>query len=145
MPQAQLLQTQHLRTKVQEYSGVIPPPDLLQQFDAYRPGTGARLIQWAEDEQLHRRAMDAQAQAANIELQMQHLALAKQQQTSEFESDRIGQLAGLVVCVLCVCAAAWLGSMGHTAVPVALAAVPSGAIVLAFRNKLSGRRQKPQD
>jgi len=59
--------------KHSEYSGQIPPPHLLRDFDDLIPGTAARIIQWAEDEQRHRHNLERSAQAANIHAQRQQL------------------------------------------------------------------------
>ena len=41
------------------------------------PGTAARLIQWADYEQAHRRRLESEAQAANIKAQQRQLAIAE--------------------------------------------------------------------
>jgi uncharacterized membrane protein len=129
-------------TELQQYSGQIPPPALLRDFDTLVPGTAARLIQWAEDEQLHRRRLESDAQAANINAQQRQLAMNEYQSRSVFRSDMFGQALGFLVCAMCVAGAVWLGLAGQTASAVALAAIPTGAVLLAFRNNVFGK--KPQ-
>ena len=51
------------------YSGQVPPPEILEGFDRLVPGTAARIIAWAEEEQSHRHRLEHDAQAANIESQ----------------------------------------------------------------------------
>ncbi len=125
----------------QEYHGVIPPPLILQQFDDLIPGTAARLIQWAEDEQRHRQMLERDAQVANIEAQKKQLAIAERQARAIFLSDALGQCLGFVVCLGCVVGAIWTAVAGQTAVAIALAALPTAAVIQAFRARwLEGKR-----
>lgn len=49
----------HRATRVSKtYSGPIPPPDMLQEYDLALPGTADRIISMAERQQHHRFAMD---------------------------------------------------------------------------------------
>ena len=52
---------QQLVIQQSQYTGQIPHPDILKQFDQLIPGTGAKLIRWAEEEQEHRRSMERAA------------------------------------------------------------------------------------
>lgn len=129
----------------QEYHGVIPPPLILQQFDELIPGTAQRLIQWAEDEQRHRQSLEREAQAANIDAQRRQLAVAERQARAIFFSDALGQCLGFVVCLGCVAGSIWTALAGHTAVAIALAALPTAAVIQAFRaGMLGSRRAEPQ-
>lgn len=122
-----------------QYQGQIPPPSLLRDFDEIVPGTSVKLIQWAEDETAHRRKMESQAQEANIASQRRQLEIAAYQSKATFRSDLLGQAAGLLVCLCCVIGAIWVGALGYTAVAVALCAIPTAAVVQAFRVSLLKR------
>ena len=43
----------------QSFSGPLPPPDILRQFDEVVPGAAERIIKMAEDQSLHRRSLEA--------------------------------------------------------------------------------------
>lgn len=129
-----------ITTELQQYSGQIPPPDLLRSFDALIPGTAARLIQWAEDEQAHRRRLESDAQAANIVAQQRQLAVNEYQSHGVFRSDMVGQLCGFAVCLACVAGVVWLGIAGQTGPAIALAAIPTGAVIMAFRSNLFAKK-----
>jgi uncharacterized membrane protein len=123
----------------QQYSGSIPPPSMLGDFDALVPGTAARLIQWAEDEAIHRRRLESEGQAANINAQSRNLELAEYQSKAIFKAELIGQLCGLVVCLGFLGGSIYAGVKGNTPLAVALAAFPAATVVYAFRGKIFGK------
>jgi uncharacterized membrane protein len=126
-----------------EYSGAIPPPAMLERFDELLPGTAARIIQWAEDEQQHRQQLEREAQAANVQSQQQQLEISAYQQRAVFRSDMVGQVLGFIVCVGSISGSIILGVNGHTAVAAALAVIPTAAIVQAFRvGAFSSKKQE---
>lgn len=140
LPQHQFLLEQHA------YQGQIPPPALLREFDAVQAGTSAKLIQWAEDEQAHRRTLEIGAQEANIASQKRQLDIAERQSSAQIElatyqakavklSDVLGQLLGFSVCAGCAVGSYLLAMAGNTGGAVALAAIPTAAIVQSFRGK----------
>lgn len=128
--------------QIQKYAGAIPHPDILERFDEVIPGTAAKIIKWAEDEQQHRRAMESQAQAANIDAQARQVAIAEYQMRGVFRSDMVGQVFGLIVCVACIAGAIWLAVMGQASVAIALSVIPTGAVIYAFRGNLFSRKPK---
>jgi uncharacterized membrane protein len=125
-----------------EYSGSIPPPDLLRGFDDLVPGSAARIIAWAEDEQRHRHRMESGAQSANIDAQRRQIDLQSAQARAIFRSDMVGQVFGLVVCLSCIGGAVLLGLSGHPWVAGALCAIPTGAVIYAFRGHLFATQGK---
>ena len=132
-PTGQPAATTQVDVRQTEYSGQIPPPYLLRQFDEVIPGTAARIIQWAEDEQSHRHRLEREAQAANIAVQQRELDNIRDHSRAVIRSDLVGQVMGFVVCLSCAGAGAVLGWMGHTAIGIALVAIPTAAVVQAFR------------
>ena len=42
----------------QSFSGQLPPPDILRQFDEVVPGAAERIIKMAEDQSTHRRELE---------------------------------------------------------------------------------------
>jgi uncharacterized membrane protein len=137
-------QTAISTTHLQQYSGQIPPPDMLRGFDQVQPGTAARLIQWAEDEQQHRQQLEREAQAANIQAQERQLSINRRQVDGAFRSDMVGQIFGFLVCMVCVGSATYLASLGQIAVAIALAAIPTGAVIFAFRGQIFGKSRDPK-
>jgi uncharacterized membrane protein len=125
------------------YSGQIPPPEMLLQFNQVAPGTAERLIQWAEDETKHRHHLEASAQAANIDAQKRQLEIADRQVAAVFRSDMVGQLSGLLVCLACVVLSFICAMHDHPVAATALAAVPCAAIIQAFRGNVFARKPSP--
>lgn len=117
---------------VTHYEGAIPHPEILRGFELQVPGSAARLIKQAEDESAHRRKLELMTIDANISAQQQQLDLGSQQTKSVFRSDLIGQISGLIVCLLAIVAAVFLGLEGHDGLAAIIAAIPTAAIIKAF-------------
>lgn len=117
---------------------------MLQQYDAARPGTSDLLIRWNEEEQAHRRRLDTLAIEANIQAQKRQSELAAKQVEAQREalmyqaqtvrgSDTRGQYQGLFLSLVALAGAIYLAMNGQPWVAGILAAIPSAAIVQAFR------------
>lgn len=126
--------------QTQVYQGAIPHPDVLRGFDELVPGTAQRLIQLAEDESLHRRSLETAAMQANIEAQQRSLAIGEYQSKAVFRSDTIGQASGLIVSILCIAGAIY--ARNETAIALALAALPTAAVIKAFAIKKAEQTNK---
>ena len=65
-------------THSQSFSGPLPPPQVLQEYNAAHPGLANRIVQMAENEQAHRHLIESTALAGSInaEKRGQHYALA---------------------------------------------------------------------
>jgi len=61
----------------QQFSGPLPPPHILGEYDNVQAGLAARIVEMAEKEQAHRHGIEAQALSASIstEKRGQHYAL----------------------------------------------------------------------
>lgn len=90
------------------------------------------MIQWVEDESIHRRKMDSSALEANIEAQRRQLDIADRQNKAVFRSDLLGQTFGLVVALACIGGAVYLATIGNDVAPGILAAMPTAAVIRAF-------------
>lgn len=134
--QVQLTQQQHI------YEGPIPPPEVLRGYEAVQPGAAERILRMAEVEAEQRQRREAGALQANIETQKRQLALAELQTKSTFRSDMIGQGCGLIVCLLSIAGAIYLGVNGHEWLGGALAGIPTAAVVKAFVIDKHSRQQK---
>ena len=130
--QPHLTQNNH---SVKKYQGPIPPPEVIQELDALVPGTAAQLIKLIVDESEHRRTLESKAMDANIISQQQQLELNLRQSRAVFRSDVIGQISGLIVCILSIVAAVFLGLEHHEGLALAIAAIPTAAIIKAFTIK----------
>lgn len=126
------------------YQGDIPPPALLRQFDDMVPGTAARLIGWAEAEAEHRRAMERDSLQGNLAAQAAQVEIARYDSKATFRGAVLGQLCGLAVCILCVAGAIWEGDQGNTGVAIALAAIPTAAVIRSFGVTLPSFGRKPK-
>jgi uncharacterized membrane protein len=101
-------------------------------FDELVPGTAQKLIELAISESGHRRDLETKAVDANIAAQRLQLDIASRQNWIVFASDTIGQFMGFLMSAMCIGGAVWMGLHEHEAVALALAAVPTAAIVKAF-------------
>lgn len=117
---------------VTHYEGAIPHPDILREMDNLVPGTAAKLIKLAEDESVHRRKLEVMAMEANIEAQQRQLDFNERQYKAVFKSDLIGQIAGFLICLTSIAAAVYLGISQHEGLAVAIAAIPTAALIKAF-------------
>jgi uncharacterized membrane protein len=79
----------------------FPPPDVLAKFDAILPGMAKRVVRMAEDEAIHRRAIESEAlkhQASDVR--------------GFRRSELVGQIFGLVIGSLAMLSAAYCGVHG---------------------------------
>jgi uncharacterized membrane protein len=121
-----------VQSQTQVYQGPVPHPSLLKQFDDIVPGTAARMIALAEDESRHRRHQEELVNSGNIAAQAKQLAIADYQTKAVFRSDMIGQIAGIAVSLSCIAGAVYLATQGQWKVAIALAALPTAAVIQAF-------------
>lgn len=88
-------------TEQRAFSGPIPPPDVLEHYDAISNGLANRIVAMAENEQAHRRELDISTLDAN-----------KGIANKEFSERRIGQVFGLIIGISGLACAAYLGYLG---------------------------------
>lgn len=118
--------------QTQVYQGAIPHPDILRGFDDLVPGTAERLIDLAHSESLHRRQLEIMAIEANVTAQHKQLEIAEFQSKAVFWSDTLGQICGVIVSLFCIGGAIWLAMNNKMEVAIALAAIPTAAVIKAF-------------
>jgi len=92
------------------YSGPIPPPDMLQQYDEIYPGLSKQIVDNAFSETTHRQGLE------------------KDVVPHELSRLKRGQWFGFVIAILGIAAAVYLGAIGQTTV----AAVLGGSTVLGL-------------
>jgi len=83
-----------LEQRTEIFSGPLPPPAILRQYDEIQPGFAERLLRLTEDEANHRRQVTARAQRYEL-----------------FETT-LGQVFGLLVALAALGATVWLGVLG---------------------------------
>lgn len=109
----------------QQWSGPLPPPAALEQFDRIIPGGAARILTMAEAEQAHR-------------VEMERAAI-----TIEGKSITRGQWLGWGLATTAVVGAIWTGLVGvHWAIPCALVGVP---ILGAVKAIVEARHDRSDD
>lgn len=59
--------TQVVKRTTEAFSGPIPHPDILQKYDLLVPGAAAQLIKMAQEEAIHRRAMESKQLDSDID------------------------------------------------------------------------------
>ncbi|MCH7520384.1 MAG: DUF2335 domain-containing protein [Candidatus Marinimicrobia bacterium] len=97
------------------WSGPMPPPEQLQEFENIVPGSAERILIMAENQQDHRKLAESTILSANI-----------------LDTQR-GQYLGSAVSVLAICGAVLAVYLGaHPVVSVALVGVPLVAVVKAL-------------
>lgn len=69
------------------YSGPIPPPDALAQYEKIQPGAADRILKMAEKQQEHRMALETKAIGGQV------------------DQSKRGQIFGFIVIFLCIGAA----------------------------------------
>lgn len=112
----------HVAQRTEIWSGPLPPPTVLQQYDDIHTGFAERLLRLTEEEAQHRRRVTVRAQRYEI-----------------FEAT-MGQLFGLLVALAAFGTAAWLGFLGH---PTAAATV-GGTTIAGLVGVFVAGRERPE-
>lgn len=108
------------------FSGPIPPPNLLQEYDKAFPGSAERIVKMAEVEQAHRHAREH----AEAELQISIHNGIKLETT-------LGQFFALIIGVVAIIAGTIAGVHGAQFVGTVIGGGGVGGLVTAF---IVGRR-----
>ena len=116
------------RSEFTAFSGPIPPPDLLKQYDEIEPGRAARLLNLAEDQSRHR------------------MELEKKIVDSDIRRSWAGLAGGLVVCLAVVAVGALAVTQsqavaGSTMIVGAITAL-AGCFVYGTRSQRIEREHK---
>ena len=92
------------------WTGPLPPPDILQQYDAVVPGAANRILMMAENLRQHR--IDMMKAASDREDKA--LSLVDKTLSGDASRSKLGLWLGFVVVLVCIGTAAWLASTGKT-------------------------------
>jgi len=108
---ATLVSVSHSSTR---FSGPIPPPAMLKEYDDLLPGAADRILKMAENQQSHR------------------LVLEKEAVTSELFRSKLGMLCGFVVALAGIGAGVAIALVGGTDVAKVAGGVVSGTTLLGM-------------
>jgi uncharacterized membrane protein len=105
---------------------------LLQGFDVVLPGTAKRILELAIAESEHRRTLELSITQANIAAQQSNSALMHSQSKHSAFGDTLGQILGFTTCAACIAASVYTATIGHELLALALAAIPTAAVIKAY-------------
>jgi len=111
-------------TITRKYSGPLPPPEILAEYEELLPGASQRVFEHMEREQAHRHLMDNRDQDSRDETE-----------GNLYTTARRGQTMAFIVTLVMVGAACGLAAYGFTAAAVAIGGLGLGQIVLGFLNQ----------
>lgn len=122
-----------IRAELQTHSGPLPSPKQLQEYEKCSKGTVNRIIKMAEDDARHRREMEAQLIASQIE-----------DEKAERRERARGQYCAVLVCTLFLGASAAIAIFADA--PIAGSLLTGGTLVTVigffFAQKREESRQK---
>lgn len=105
-------------TQTQQWTGPLPPPAALEQFNGIIPNGAERIMRMVEEEQAHR------------------IAHENTRQDAEIKANRRGHWMGSGITVLAIAAAAVGGYLGvHPAICVAIVGLPIATIIKSMFGK----------
>ncbi len=114
----------------QQFSGPIPPPELLRKYEELIPGAADRIMSMAERQGSHRQTLESQVINSNI------------------ANERLGKILGFIICVLAISGGIYAVVLGKSAMGIAAIVAPLGALVAVFiygkseqKKNLKGRQQ----
>lgn len=84
-----------------DFSGPIPPPRLLAEYEEICPGLADRIVSMAEKESAHRHTMDGQSLSADIDIQRKM-----------FQEARVGQICALSIGITAIIAGTYAATHG---------------------------------
>lgn len=118
--------TLHSITHSQSFSGPLPPPQVLQQYNAAHPDLANRIVQMAENEQTHRHLIENKALEGSI------------------KAEERGQCYALAICIVVVLASFGVIWKGYEISGSILAGGTLSTLAYVF---ITGRKEKriPED
>ena len=112
------------------YSGPIPPPRMLAQYDQITPGLASRLVAHAESEAQHRREMERLIIDAQIEDRKHY-----------YREARCGQICALIITLAALATGSYTALNGHEVAGSVIGIGGIGGIVTTFI--LGSNRHRP--
>ena len=119
-------QTKQVRveTQVATFSGPLPPPKLLQDYEAIQPGFAERIVKMAEQEADHRRLQETKALDTDIVLNHK-----------DFTERKTGQFLAFAIVIIMAFVGAYLALNGSEIAGSVFGGPAIVSIVGAFLNK----------
>lgn len=119
-----------------QFSGILPPPELLKQYDKICPGLADRIMKMAEGEAAHRHSLDKATLDANINFHK-----------NQFVEARIGQFCALLIGLTTILSGAYMATHGAK---LAGGVIGSGGViglvsVFIFGRKYTAEKQKEEN
>jgi len=124
MDSARTLSILRRQQVTQTYSGPLPPPQILKEYDEIAPGTAARIIAQAEMQTAHR------------------IEIEKKSINSEIRRSNWGLVAGFVVAMTCIIGGCLLVYEGHDAAGTTIATGSVAALVGVFLYGTATRKKE---
>ena len=119
------------------WSGPLPPPDLLAQFEAVLQGLANRIVSMWERQQAHRIRMESSA-----------LGIDRKIVIADIIQTYLGTILGFIFAMAFLAVGAWLITKGHRWVGLPIGLLPPGVIFSLFAYQFgpwSKRRQREQN
>jgi len=104
----------HFAITAQQFSGPIPPPELLRKYEELVQGAADRIISMAEKQSNHRQILESQVINSNI------------------GNERLGMILGFLICVLAISGGIYAVVQGKNATGIAAIVTPLVALVAVF-------------
>ena len=131
-PSANVLVAQQIR---QQFSGPLPHPATLREYDEIVPGAAKEIIQSFTAEGNHRRARE-----------LREVAMCEDWARADIGLQKRGQILGFIIAVIGVGGGLYVAATGSPAAGAAVSSVSLAAIVLAFlRQRQMGSAEPEED
>ena len=104
-----------------QFTGPLPPPGILEQYEKICPGASTRIMDAAHAESVHRQTLESTALGANVEAMRRQYAEA-----------RLGQVFALIIALVFVLVGGYVSIHGQPWSGTILGSVGLGGIVTAF-------------
>lgn len=106
------------------FSGPLPPPEVLKEYNEAVPDAAERILRMAEGQTAHRQ---------NLETKVV---------TSDIWKSYAGVVAAFVIVITALVVGGWVAAIGQWQAAIAIAGLPTAAIVWAFIHGTNSRRQE---
>ena len=131
-PVTQVAAATQVQVQRHEFSGPIPPPELLARYNDIVPNAAERILSMAEREAAHRQQVERDVTASNIDSQSRAISLNELRAKQSYKSDRTGQVLGAIVSMLALGGSVYLAMHGQAYVAALIAALPVASLIRAF-------------
>lgn len=130
LPQQRSKADESRLVKLQGFSGPLPHPDILREYEAICPGCADRLIKAFEAEGNHRREIEKSMADSTVE-----------SARSQFKEARLGQIFAFLISLAFLTAGSYTATNGHPWIGGIFGTMGLSSIVGAF---IAGRSRPPQ-